>query len=180
MSRLVVALLGLILIAPFPAAAKSKLPIKIAVTDSLSQQLAAHIAAAALKKARYRVELVQTDGAGQFPLIAGGEIHLQPQARPEAAGYAAAVESGKVLVLGPLGPDAGSGDKVIWQHMAKTWPGAVKVLRTFTLTSAHREALVAEVDSKGRNLEEVVKEWMAANRKVWKKWTASDGNWMRP
>ena len=176
-----VVLCGLVLAGPLPAeAAKSKLPIKIAVTETLGQQIAAHIAAAALKKAKYRVELVRTNGAGQFPLIAGGEIHLQPQARPEADGYAAAVESGKVLVLGPLGPDPGSGDKVIWQHMAKTWPGAVKVLRTFSLTGDHRAALAAEVEDKGRDLEAVVQDWMAANRKTWKKWTASDGNWMRP
>lgn len=174
-------LCGLVLLEPLPAlAAKSKLPIKIAVTESLGQQVAAHIAAAALKKARYNVELVRIDSDRQVALVAGGEVHLQPRVRSEAAGYADAVESGKVLVLGPLGPDAESGEKVIWQHMAKTWPGAVKVLRTFSLTRHHREALASEVDGKGRALEEVVTEWMAANKKVWKKWTASDGNWMRP
>ena len=174
-------LCSLIAAGPLPAqAAKSKLPIKIAVTDTLGQQLAAHIAAAALKKAQYRVELVRTDSRGQFDLIAEGEIHLQPQVPPEAVGYRAAVKSGKVLVLGPLGPETGSGDKVIWQHMAKTWPGAVKVLRTFSLTGEQRAALANAVEGEGRDLEAVVKDWMAANKKVWKKWTASDGNWMRP
>ena len=53
--------------------------------------------------------------------------------------------------------------------MAKTRPGTVKVLRTFSLPCDHRATPAAEAEDKGRDLEAVVREWMAANRKIWKK-----------
>ena len=180
----VLAIFGLVAVAqlsPSPAhAAKSSEPIKIAITESVGQRISAHVAGEALRRADYKVEYVAVDAGRQFEEIAQGNIHAQPEVWTDTAGetYGATVASGDVIVLGPLGLQQKSVVKVAWKLMEKKWPGAVKMLRSMNLSSTHRDAMIVEIEARGRDLEEVVSEWMATNRKTWKRWNASVGNWI--
>jgi glycine betaine/proline transport system substrate-binding protein len=61
--------------------------------------------------------------------------------------------------------------KSAWSGMAKTWPAAFKVLQTFQFDGAEQSKLVFEIDQKGRNLDEVVAEWLKQHEAEWKSWT---------
>ena len=161
--------------------AESSDPIKIAVTEATAQRVTAHIAGAALRRAKYKVEYVASDNATLIETLVKGNPHLQPemQADEADAAYQAAKTSGGIDVLGPLGLDDPLAVKVAWKGMTRKWPGAVKLLRAMNLSSADQNAMVTQVDDRGRDLEEVVAEWMTANKKKWKPWTGTVGNWMK-
>jgi glycine betaine/proline transport system substrate-binding protein len=61
--------------------------------------------------------------------------------------------------------------KLGWKGGEEKWPGAYAAVRKFTIDNATIGKLIDEVDNKGRTIEEVVDEWMAANEAVWKPWT---------
>ena len=61
-------------------------------------------------------------------------------------------------------------EKIANKDMASRWPGAYKLLELITIDNATMNALMLEVDSKGRDLEEVVAEWIAGNEALWGPW----------
>ena len=60
--------------------------------------------------------------------------------------------------------------KVVWKGMEGKWPAAFKFMKAYTITNDIQNALILEVDEKGRKLEDVVKEWVDNNKSVWEPW----------
>lgn len=172
---------GAILSPNLATAGESSDPIKIALTAATDQRVSAHVAGAALRRAKYKVLFVDSDGATLIDTLVKGNLHLQPQMRAgdSDAAYTAATESGAIDVLGPLGLDDPLAVKITWKGMTRKWPGAVKLLRAMNLSSADQNSMVAQIEEQGRSLEEVVADWMDANKKKWKPWTGTVNNWMK-
>ena len=61
-------------------------------------------------------------------------------------------------------------DKIVNKDVAATWPGAHKLLEVISIDNTAQNALMLEIDNKGRDLEEVVAEWIAANEATWSPW----------
>jgi len=61
-------------------------------------------------------------------------------------------------------------DKIVWKGLGKKWPGALKLMELIDIDNATQNALMLEIDRKGRNLEEVIAEWIDANEAVWGGW----------
>jgi glycine betaine/proline transport system substrate-binding protein len=72
--------------------------------------------------------------------------------------------------VGDCGRAQANVSKIIWKGMNEKWPGAVKALSAFTIDNATQEKLIGEVDNKGRDIKEVIKEWMDQNEATWKPW----------
>jgi glycine betaine/proline transport system substrate-binding protein len=60
--------------------------------------------------------------------------------------------------------------KMAWVGMEEKWPAAFRLLRNITLTNEMQATMMAAVDSDGRPVEEVVKEWIDANEATWRPW----------
>ena len=56
------------------------------------------------------------------------------------------------------------------KDVATKWPGAYKLMEMIAIDNATQNALMLEIDNKGRDLEEVVAEWIAANEATWSPW----------
>ena len=80
-------------------------PIRIPINEWTGQHISAHITGTLLQKTGYTVEYVTAGAVPQFAAIAEGDLHLQPEVWTNNVGniYPKAVESGKIVVLGPLG-----------------------------------------------------------------------------
>jgi glycine betaine/proline transport system substrate-binding protein len=61
--------------------------------------------------------------------------------------------------------------KIQGRDFATKWPAASAMMAKFTLTNAEHNAMILEVDQKGRAAEEVALEWVANNEAVWMAWT---------
>lgn len=61
-------------------------------------------------------------------------------------------------------------DKIASKPFVENYPAALKVAEQMHLTNDIQNALILEVDQKGREIEEVVAEWMAANKDTWQPW----------
>jgi len=68
------------------------------------------------------------------------------------------------------GPMQANISKVAWKGMSATWPGAYKLLEGYTLDNTTQNTLMLEVDNKGRDVKEVVKEWIDGNQATWQPW----------
>ena len=62
-------------------------------------------------------------------------------------------------------------DKVAWIGLKDKWPGAYKMLQAYQLTNAAQAAMMRAVDVDGRDIEDVITEWLDANESTWKAWT---------
>ena len=60
--------------------------------------------------------------------------------------------------------------KVVWSGFADKWPAAFKMVTDFTLTNADENWAIFEVDTNGRDVKDVAKEWLAKNEDRWKPW----------
>ena len=60
--------------------------------------------------------------------------------------------------------------KIYSDDFAAKYPSAAAAMGKFTLTNADQNAMILEVDQKGRTVEEVAAEWMAKNEAVWTTW----------
>ena len=49
-------------------------------------------------------------------------------------------------------------------------PKVVQLLRTANLTNNQQAGMIKAIDIDGRDIEEVVAEWMEANRDIWSSW----------
>ena len=61
-------------------------------------------------------------------------------------------------------------DKIASKDFAEKWPGAAKLYEMMSIDNATQNALMLEIDNKGRDLEEVIAEWVAANEATWSPW----------
>lgn len=64
-------------------------------------------------------------------------------------------------------------DKVVWSGFEAKWPAAFKMLTSYTLNNSDENNAILEVDNKGRDIDEVVAEWLANNEDRWKPWIDS-------
>ncbi|NRG18971.1 ABC transporter substrate-binding protein [Rhizobiales bacterium] len=60
--------------------------------------------------------------------------------------------------------------KVAWKGVEEKWPGAAKAIRAFHVSNEDMGEMVAKVDLQGMSVEDVVAEWMAANKDSWSSW----------
>ncbi len=60
--------------------------------------------------------------------------------------------------------------KVAWEGVEGKWPGAAKAVKAFDISNADMGAMVAKVDLEGKSVEDVVAEWMNANKDTWSAW----------
>ncbi len=61
--------------------------------------------------------------------------------------------------------------KIQGREFATKWPAASAMMAKFTLTNTDQNAMILEVDQKGRPAEEVAAEWVANNEAIWSTWT---------
>ena len=64
----------------------------------------------------------------------------------------------------------GSINKLAWKGMKDKWPAAHKFLKAFQLRNEDQIQMMKAIDQEGRKLEDVVNEWIDANKSVWKPW----------
>ena len=55
-------------------------------------------------------------------------------------------------------------------EMVKEHPEVVQLIKNHRLTNDQQAGMIYEIDVKKRDVDEVVEEWMMANKAVWKKW----------
>ncbi len=60
--------------------------------------------------------------------------------------------------------------KAAWSGMEGKWPGAVAIIRDFTISNADMGDMVYKVDIEGMTTDAVTDEWLAANEAVWSGW----------
>jgi glycine betaine/proline transport system substrate-binding protein len=60
--------------------------------------------------------------------------------------------------------------KVASSVVKETWPGAYEAIKAFNITNDEMGAMVADVDLNGREVDEVVAEWIANNEDRWSTW----------
>ncbi len=60
--------------------------------------------------------------------------------------------------------------KIVWKGFKDKWPGAYKLVEAISIDNETQNLMMLEIDNKGRKLEEVVAEWVAANEATWKPW----------
>lgn len=61
-------------------------------------------------------------------------------------------------------------DKIMWGGVKDKWPAAYRFMEQLTITNDDENAAMLAVDKNGRDLDEVVAEWIAANEARWKPW----------
>ncbi len=84
---------------------------------------------------------------------AGAECDESGQARGAACGFAQA-----------------SVEKITSSGFADTYPDAMALLGAMSISNDIQNALILEVDQNGRDVEEVVAEWVEANADTWQPW----------
>ncbi|MCF6316139.1 MAG: ABC transporter substrate-binding protein [Marinosulfonomonas sp.] len=62
--------------------------------------------------------------------------------------------------------------KAAWSGMKDKWPGAHKIVQSYTLTNEEMSAMVGEVDLDGKSIDDVVDAWMDTNEARWQGWIA--------
>lgn len=60
--------------------------------------------------------------------------------------------------------------KIVWKGFKDKWPGAYKLVEMMSIDNETQNLMMLEIDNKGRKIEEVVAEWIAANEGTWKPW----------
>jgi ABC-type proline/glycine betaine transport system substrate-binding protein len=177
-----VILMALFLVAAAPETVSAE-AIRIAVNEATSQRVIARITGEALKEAGFAIEYVEVAAATQYSMIATGDLHVQPDATDttDNADYQSALATGKIVDLGQRATERGDSRsrKIMWTGVNGKWPGAAKLLRNMSLSSEDQNAMAMAIDGEGRDIDEVVEEWMSANSKRWKLWTAASTNWMK-
>lgn len=62
--------------------------------------------------------------------------------------------------------------KMAWAGGEAKWPCAYDMVRNYKMDNATLNAMLLEVDVKGRDVTEVATEWLKANESVWQPWAA--------
>ena len=84
---------------------------------------------------------------------AGAECDEANQSRGSACGFTQA-----------------SVEKIVAKDFGSTFPDAMKMVEQMSMTNDVQNALILEVDQNGREVAEVVSEWLDANAAVWQPW----------
>lgn len=70
--------------------------------------------------------------------------------------------------------DCGKPRGPVWKgassQLKEKWPGAYKIVEAYQMSNAEMGNLVFQVDVDGRSVEDVVAEWMNANKSTWQSW----------
>ncbi|MEM9912319.1 MAG: ABC transporter substrate-binding protein [Pseudomonadota bacterium] len=61
-------------------------------------------------------------------------------------------------------------DKIAYKGVAEEYPAAYAIFDAMSVDNATQNALMLEIDQKGRALEEVIAEWIEGNEATWKPW----------
>lgn len=61
-------------------------------------------------------------------------------------------------------------DKIAYKGVAEEFPAAYAIFEAMSVDNATQNALMLEIDQKGRPLEEVVAEWIEGNEATWTPW----------
>lgn len=60
--------------------------------------------------------------------------------------------------------------KIVSSNFEATWPDALPIVRSFTLTNEVQEAMINEVTNGGKTVEAVAAEWLAENESIWREY----------
>lgn len=60
--------------------------------------------------------------------------------------------------------------KVAWSGVKDKWPGAYQAIKNFEVNNDEMGSMIADIDLNGRDLNEVVAEWVNNNEDRWKSW----------
>lgn len=60
--------------------------------------------------------------------------------------------------------------KVAWAGVQDKWPTAYSAVDAFTISNDDMGAMITEVDLNGKSVDDVVADWMSANKDTWKAW----------
>ncbi len=60
--------------------------------------------------------------------------------------------------------------KVSWSGVKDKWPGAYAAIKAFNLNNAEMGEMVAAIDLDGKELEDIVGQWMETNKDRWGQW----------
>ena len=63
--------------------------------------------------------------------------------------------------------------KIASKGFADAYPGANAIYEAYSIGNDVQNAMMLEIDQKGRDLEEVVAEWVSANESTWAPWVAA-------
>ena len=165
------------------AEAASKNPIRLARGPEVEQQLMAEIAASALRKSGFKVQVVDLDTPDAARAVADATVHVHPalirangaEALDRALADAAAVSLGGIRSNAPDEPVM----KVVWSGMKSKWAYAQKMLKRIIVSAADMEAMKQAV-ADGAAPDAAAQAWWKANAKTWKPWIAASKNWMKP
>ena len=60
--------------------------------------------------------------------------------------------------------------KVAWSGVKDNWPDAYEIIKKFNIENDEMGSMITDIDLNGKNLEDVVADWMANNEDRWKSW----------
>lgn len=165
---------------PSPLWAKSKDPIRLAAGDDLDSQVMATLAAKALRKSGFKVELIELAADQAAEALVSGALHAHPNL-VRSSGLDMAIADKAVRSLG--GRVGNKRDEPVLKVVAITmklkWPDAQKMLKRMVLSDEMLASITAEVTG-GASPDEAVAAWWKANKKTWSPWIAASKNWMKP
>ncbi len=178
--RVFVASLAAIGAAPSTLWSKSKDPIRLALGRGTDSQVMSALAAKALQKSGFKVEMVDIADDQAVEAFTTGALHVHPNlARSDPLDAAIASK-----IVRSLGGRVGNKTnepvmKVVTISMKQKWPDAQKMLKRMVLSDAKLAEMTAVVDG-GVTPEDAVKAWWKINKKTWSPWIAASKNWMKP
>lgn len=66
--------------------------------------------------------------------------------------------------------------KMAWVGMKDQWPAAHAILAAYTLRNQDQIPMMNAIDQEGRNIEDVVREWVDNNEAIWQPWVDAAKN----
>jgi glycine betaine/proline transport system substrate-binding protein len=60
--------------------------------------------------------------------------------------------------------------KVVWKGFKAKWPAAYKLVENVKITNDMQNKMMLQIDNKGRKLDDVINEWLKANKSTWEAW----------
>lgn len=165
---------------PSRLVAKSKDPIRLALGRDTDSQVMSALAAKALRKSGFKVEIVDIDADQAVDALMKGGLHAHPNLARSTVLDAAIAEKTVRSLGGRVGNKSDEPVlKVVATSMKKRWPDAQKMLKRMVLSDAKLAEITAAVDS-GASPDDAVTAWWKANKKTWSPWIAASKNWMKP
>ncbi len=160
--------------------AKSKDPIRLAVGAGVESQVMAALAAKALRKSGFKVDLIEISAEQSANALISGALHAHANLA-RSAELDAAISDKTVRSLGGRVGNKRNEPvlKIVSIAMKSKWPDAQKMLKRMVLSDEKLSGITALV-SGGASPDEAVATWWKANKKTWSPWVAASKNWMKP